>query len=172
MPQAPSWPRQAAHPESPCATGSAATSERWTEAHTLGAGRFRGYLRNRPAGDERVRLPFFCGDLLHDLDFEVALGQEFLEPCVLALELPQPLDLVGAHAAEALAPGVDRLLTDAVPLGYLRNRIAVRLAQDAHHLLVGKSCFSQGSLVFGWSHLLKFQLVRKEPGRSAGQTPP
>jgi len=66
-----------------------------------------------------VRAPFFCGNLLHHLDFEVALCQELLQAGILLLQLPQPLNLVGVDAAETLTPGVNRLFADAVLLGDL-----------------------------------------------------
>jgi hypothetical protein len=37
------------------------------------------------------------------------------EPPILRLELPQPLEIARLQTTEALAPGVDRLLADAVP---------------------------------------------------------
>ena len=113
-----------------------------------------------------MRLPFFCGDFLHDLDLEVPLGQEPFEPDVLLLQLAQTFDVVGVHAAEALPPAIDRLLADAVAFGDLSYRILVGLAQDADHLLFRKASLSHGSLFVVGSHLLKFQMVRKGPGRS------
>lgn len=54
-------------------------------AHTPCAATVRVAVQTPPAGVWRVRLPFFCGDFLHDLDLEVPLGQEPLEPGVLLL---------------------------------------------------------------------------------------
>lgn len=108
----------------------------------------------------RVRSPFFCGDLLHHFDFKVALGQELLQPRILLLHLVQALHFVGIHDAVALAPAVDQLLAYAVLLGYFRNGSFVGFARDRHHLLFLMTTFLQGS------HPLKFQLVRKSPGRS------
>ncbi len=59
----------------------------------------------------------------------------FFSSTVLLLELPQPLHVHGLELAEPLAPGVDRLVADAVPLRDLRHRAPIRLAQDLHHLL-------------------------------------
>jgi hypothetical protein len=50
---------------------------------------------------------------------------------ILGLELLQAPNLLLPKAAETLAPSVDRLLADPVPLGYRRNLIAIRLAEIA-----------------------------------------
>jgi hypothetical protein len=63
------------------------------------------------------------------------------------------------------APGVDRLLADAVPLGHRRHRIAIRLPDDRHHLLFRKSSFPHCSLRIG-SQSLNLSMVRKSAGRS------
>src|SRR5262249_20718699 len=54
------------------------------------------------------RSPVFCGDFLHDLDLEITLGNELLQPRILGLELLQAPDVVRLKATETLAPGVDR----------------------------------------------------------------
>src|SRR5262249_5857738 len=58
-----------------------------------------------------------------------------LQPRVLGLKLPQPANVARLEAAEALAPGVDRLLADPVPLGHRRYWFAICLADDCNHLL-------------------------------------
>ena len=63
-------------------------------------------------------LTSFCRDFLHHLDFEIALGHQLLQPRILRFELPQALDVVRLKTSETLAPSVDRLLADAVPLGH------------------------------------------------------
>ena len=63
--------------------------------------------RGRPVAGGPVRSPFFSGDLLHDLDLEVAVGNDLLEAGVPLLELPQPLEVRGLQRAEARAPGID-----------------------------------------------------------------
>jgi len=41
--------------------------------------------------DEPARSPVFCRDFLHDLDLEVAFGNQLLEPSILGFELLQPV---------------------------------------------------------------------------------
>src|SRR6516162_6387962 len=65
-----------------------------------------------------------------DLDIEVALGQQLLEPGVLRLERLQVLDVARRELTEVLAPRVDGLLADLVLLGGLGDRSAVGLAKD------------------------------------------
>ena len=60
------------------------------------------------AADGPSRSPVFCGDFLHDLDLEITLGNELLQPRILGLELLQAPDVVRLKATETLAPGVDR----------------------------------------------------------------
>ena len=36
-----------------------------------------------------MRLPFFSGDLLEDVDLQIAIGHHFLQPTVFLLELPE-----------------------------------------------------------------------------------
>src|SRR6476659_1861341 len=101
------------------------------------------------AADEPARSPFFCGDFLHHLNLDIALRHQLLQPPILRLELPQALDIARLQTTEALAPGVDRLLADAVPLGHRRHRIAIHLPDDRHHLLFRKSSFPHCSLRIG-----------------------
>jgi filamentous hemagglutinin len=68
--------------------------------------------------------------------------------------------------AEMLSPVVNGLLADPVLLGNLRDRRLVRLAQDGSHLFLGEPAFLHDFLLSVGSHSLKFQLVRKSPGRS------
>ena len=56
-----------------------------------------------------MRLPFFSGDLLEDVELEVAVRDHLLQPTVFLLQLPQPLDVGGLQRAEVLPPAVDRL---------------------------------------------------------------
>jgi hypothetical protein len=134
-------------------------------ARTLGEARFRARERTQPASVERTRLPFFSRNLFHHVDLEVALGHQLLELGVLLLELPKPLHVDRLQLAESLAPGVDRLLADAVLLGHLRHRTLVRLAQDLDHLLFAEPTLLHGFLHPG-SHSLRFQSVRGSQGRS------
>ena len=112
----------------------------------------------------------FFGDFFHDLDLDVTFGREPFEPGILLLQLAHAFDVVGVHAAEMLPPAIDHLFADALALGDLGHRILVGLAQDADHLLFGKSSLSHGSLFVVGSHLLKFQMVRKGQSRSCSKS--
>jgi len=105
------------------------------------------------AADEPARLPVFCGDFL-DLDLEITLDNQLLQPRILGLELLQAPDVARLKAAETLAPGVDRLLADAVPLGHRRNLITIRLADDRDHLLFRETRFAHCSLRIGSQSLM------------------
>src|SRR5262249_47447149 len=84
--------------------------------------------------------PFFCVDLLHHLDGQVALGEQLLQSRVLLLQRAQLLHVGCFQFAVPLAPHVQRLLADPVLLGDLRDRRLIRLAQDLDHLVLGESC--------------------------------
>jgi hypothetical protein len=96
---------------------------------------------------------------------EIALRHELLQPRILRLELPQALDIVRLQSTETLAPSIDRLLADAVPLGHRCHRIAIRLPDDRHHLLFRKTSFPHCSLRIG-SQSLNLTMVGKSGGRS------
>src|SRR5436305_937121 len=57
---------------------------------------------NAPAHAAQMRLPLFCGDLLHNLDLQVALGDQLLEACILSFEFTKPSCIRHAHPAESL----------------------------------------------------------------------
>src|SRR5271166_989895 len=95
-----------------------------------------------------------------------ALRHQLFQPPIFHLELPQALDIARLQTTEALAPGVDRLLADVLPLGHRRPRIAIRLSDDRHHLLFRKSSFPHCSLRIG-SQSLNLSMVRKSAGRSS-----
>src|SRR6516225_508539 len=101
------------------------------------------------AAGEPARSPVFCGDFLHHLDLEITLGHQLLQPCVLRLEVPQAPDVGRLQATETLAPSVDRLLADPVPLRHRRNLVAIRLADDRNHLLFREPTFAHCSLRIG-----------------------
>jgi hypothetical protein len=65
---------------------------------------------------------------------------------VLRLQLVQAANIVGLKRAEPLAPRVDGLLADPVPLGHRGDLIAIRLTQDRHDLLVRKPRLAHASL--------------------------
>ena len=78
----------------------------------------------------------FCVDLLQlNLEVEVALADELLEPRVLPFELPQAARRLTASLLSACAI-VHRLLGNAVLLGNHANRRVVKLPQDRHDLIV------------------------------------
>jgi hypothetical protein len=94
------------------------------------------------AADGPARSPVSCGDFLHDLDLEITLGNQLLQPRILGLELLQAPDLVRLKATETLAPCVDRLVADPVPLAHHRPWLAIRLADDRDHLLFRETRFA------------------------------
>ena len=53
---------------------------------------------------------------------EIPLRHQLLQAVVLLLKLAQPLHVGGIELAELTPPDVDRLLTDTVFLGDLRDR--------------------------------------------------
>jgi len=59
-------------------------------------------IRRPFAGDEPARLPFFCGDFLQNLDIEIPLRHQFLQPAVFQLELPQSFDVHRLRAPNRL----------------------------------------------------------------------
>src|SRR4051812_32772081 len=75
--------------------------------------------RRRPAAGARVRLPLFSGDLLEDVDVEIAVGHHLLKPTVFLLELTEALDVRRFQRPEPLPPRVDGLITDAVLLRHV-----------------------------------------------------
>src|SRR6185437_6856396 len=113
---------------------------------TRGGGTGPALRRRQPAAGAHVRLPFFSGDLLEDVDLEVSVRDHLLQPAVFLLELPEPFHVARLQAAEVFAPGVDRLRAHTVLLRHLRDRFLVGLPQDRDHLLVGESRLLHGSL--------------------------
>jgi hypothetical protein len=83
------------------------------------------WSRTAPVADESARLPVVLRDLFHDLDLEVALGYQLLQPAVLLLQPAQPLDVRGLQLAELLPPRVDRGRWISSPLNLLNNRARV-----------------------------------------------
>src|SRR5262249_47222456 len=78
--------------------------------------------------------PLFSRDLLEHLLVEQGLGQQLLQPGVLAPQLLEPLGLVGLHAAVLVAPAVQGRLADGQPLADLGDgqplgQVGVGLAQ-------------------------------------------
>ena len=98
---------------------------------------------------EPARSPVFSRDYLHDLDLQITLGNQLLQPRILGLKLLQAPHVVRLKPPEAFASSVDRLLADAVPLGNPRNRFAIRLADDRDHLLFRETRLAHCSLRIG-----------------------
>src|SRR6185437_368311 len=152
---------------SPGATRSAMPISPPSSARMLVELRCRARVRTRLGTSEQARLPFFCGDLLHDLNLKITFRQQLLQPCVLAFHLAQTLHVHRLELAEALAPAVDRDIADPMLLGDLGHRGLVRLPQDLDHLPFVESGLLHGSSL-PEDHFPKFQLGRKSPGRSVG----
>jgi len=98
-----------------------------------------------PAAATGLRFPEAIVRLPQDRDVELLLGDQPLEPCVLDLELLQPLRRLRRHAAVLVAPAVEGLLAHAEVLEHLRHRAARRehgvgLAKLVDDLLRGVSC--------------------------------
>jgi hypothetical protein len=96
------------------------------------------------------------------------IRQQLLQTGVLLLQLPQPLNIVGVHAAGTLTPGANPLFADAVLPGDLGHRLAVGLAQDANHLLLGKSSLPHGSPLRLWGPLSPVSVDPKSAGQVRG----
>lgn len=90
----------------------------------------RPVVRAEPTGS-----PFFCVDLLENLEVQISLGEELLQSAVLKLQCLQALDIGRFHLAEMLTPGTDGGVADFVLLGSLGHRRAICFAQDRDHLL-------------------------------------
>ena len=56
----------------------------------------------------------FCQQLFERIDFEVALGQQPLEPGLFLLQLTEALGFRDAHPPELLAPAIEGGLGDAM----------------------------------------------------------
>src|SRR5690606_8772080 len=86
-----------------------------------------------------LRAHHFFALISHDINFEITVHQQLAQPRVLPLQRFEPFDFVRLHAAELLAPRVDRRLAHAMALGHLSNGVFVGLAQNPDHLLVAVS---------------------------------
>src|SRR5712675_2253526 len=67
------------HPARSAATHTRASIARPKARRTRGGSTDRGLAHTRPAADARVRLPFFSGDLLEDVDLQIAIGHHLLQ---------------------------------------------------------------------------------------------
>jgi hypothetical protein len=101
------------------------------------------------AAGEPARSPFFCGDFLHDVELDIAFGDKPLQPRILCLKLLQAPHFARLKAAETLAPRVNRLFADSVPLGHRRNLIAIGLPDDRNDLLFRESPLARCSVRIG-----------------------
>src|SRR5262249_30892666 len=95
-------PRQLLHPlHHGRVAGRLATLEAQARSRTIN--QRAGPPRHAPghtqlAADGPARSPVFCGDFLHDLDLEITLGNQLLQPRILGLELLQAPDVVRLKA--------------------------------------------------------------------------
>src|SRR6185369_1649889 len=141
--------RPRAHPSSPCGCDTSTLIALPRTACRPAAPRDQAPGHTPLAAGEPARSPLFCGDFLHHLNLKIALRHELLQSRILRLELPQALNVVRLQSTETLAPSIDRLLADAVPLGDGCHRIAIPLPDDRDHLLFRKTCFPHCSLRIG-----------------------
>src|SRR5215469_1883704 len=165
----PSFAQQRRRSSPPCGCGSSTPIVPLRTACRPVAPRAHALGHTQLDADEPARSPVFCCDFLHDLDLEITLGDQLLQPRILCLKLPQPTHVVRLQAPEPLAPGVDRLLANPVPLGDRRHRLAIRLPDDRDHLLFRETCFAHCSLRIG-SQSLTYPTARNPGGRSRGLT--
>src|SRR4029079_19584325 len=93
-----------AHPSSPCGCDTSTLIALPRTACRPAAPRDQAPGHTPLAAGEPARSPFFCGDLLHHLNLEIALRHKLLQPRILRLELPQALDVARLQSTETLAP--------------------------------------------------------------------
>lgn len=89
---------------------SSLPSEVWSKDSRLGAASARAHRRAGPSPGVPAGSPLFCLNLLHDFDFQIALGQQLFEPGVLVTQRFQLLDIGHLHPVVEFAPPIDRLL--------------------------------------------------------------
>src|SRR5262249_32868378 len=89
-PRARRWP--------PCDPGSSMPIAPHKPACRPAAPRDHAPGHTQLAADGPARSPVFCGDFLHDLDLEITLGNQLLQPRILGLELLQAPDVVRLKA--------------------------------------------------------------------------
>lgn len=79
----------------------------------------------------------FLNQALHQVDLDLAFGQEFLEPRVLSCHFPQPPDIALGHRAELPTPGVERRLANVAPAANLADGRTTggSLTHNQHDLL-------------------------------------
>jgi hypothetical protein len=138
-----------------------------TAARTPASATALGSPRNRLAGDGRTRSPLVCRDLLHHLDFEITLSQDFLQPGVLLLQLLEPPNVVAIHLAEALAPLYK--VFSLTPCALRPPLCCDQLAQHVDHLFFCKPALLHDFLL-GGRPSSQVWLVRKPHGRSTALT--
>src|SRR6188768_1885988 len=110
------------------------------------AGLTRAKWHSGPARGAPVRSPLFSRNLFHDLDLEIPLSDQLLQPVVLQLQRLQTLHVIADHLAETLAPRVDRRVAHAVALRHLGNRRTVCLPQNPNNLLIAESTLLHDAL--------------------------
>src|SRR3712207_4391898 len=101
-------------------------------AHTLADWISHGGLLTVLVPGARVRLPFFCIDFFHDLDFEVTLGKQFLQPGILPFEFLQSRRIRWFHAAIFAPPAIEGCLANRMFATQLLDRqlSSFRFAQN------------------------------------------
>jgi hypothetical protein len=93
----------------PGGSDSRASSAGGPEAHTPAGMRAVGSPRSGLGPAAPPGLPFFCVDLSEDLDLQVPLCNERLQPNILPLEALQPLSFVLPKAPILLASAIEGL---------------------------------------------------------------
>src|SRR5215469_1875584 len=86
---APSFAQQRRRSSPPCGGGSSTPIVPLRTACRPVAQRGYALGHTQLDVDEPARSPAFCCDFLYDLDLEIALGNQLLQPSILGLKLPQ-----------------------------------------------------------------------------------
>ena len=151
-------------------SGARRPTSLWTSASACKPGAFGHHARrhNKLAACGPARSPFFCRDLLHHVNLQIALHHESAEPGVLQIEILEALDIIAGYLIEPSAPCIDPLLAHGMPISHARHRIFVHLSQNLYDLLVGKLALLYGFRAAArklWSH---DSIGLKNPGQVTG----
>src|SRR5262245_53930320 len=166
----PSSVRSRERPAAPCGSCSRASIGRPGAAHRRSGSRDLGRARTPPAPASPVRSPFFLLDLLHDLDGQVPLGHQPLQPLVLELKLLEAPNVRDLHPAVLLLPAVEGLLADAVLAAHRcrRQTAGLSLPKDPDDLLFLEPGFAHR--ISSAREILSQWLVRNSESTSASRS--
>src|SRR5690606_20502145 len=132
-------PRLREHPSRASSACNTSRNGKQPSAYRPGVAIHHGKWHISPAQAEPARSPLFCVDLLHDVDFELSINQQLAQPGILPFQRFEPFDFVRFHAAELLAPRINRRFAHAMALSHFGDCVLVGLAQDPNDLLIAVS---------------------------------